>query len=400
MREIDLSVKSDITAETGKDYDRIIATADLDSTCTLRRTAVTFFMKINQTAVVIIIDNEDHRDPNLRYLTGHPSDAVFILSSNGDNVLIPWDENLADKMAHVGQIIPLTSFGRDNVTAIKETLKKMDLKSGSQVELPPSPTYPKFLKFVEELSEFDLRCRENSVHSFIDNQRMIKDDYEIACTRKACAINSEMTDEIENLLKKGKIRTETDVALYIEKTLRSFGCERTGFDTLAAGPERSFAIHAFPGYTGGNWGSKGLSILDYGVVVNGYTSDCTITIANSPSREQEKLLTLVEEAFDACLPLYAPEKQIKSAALKADSVFAKAKRKMPHGLGHGIGLEIHENPFVNVRAAEEKKFLPGMTITLEPGLYDPVLGGVRLENDVLILSKGNEVLTNSRIIRI
>ena len=73
---------------------------------------------------------------------------------------------------------------------------------------------------------------------------------------------------------------------------------------------------------------------------------------------------------------------------------------MPHGLGHGIGLEIHESPFIRQRTNPEKTFQPGMIITLEPGLYDKELGGVRLENDILITEDGNEVISNSRIIRL
>ena len=71
-----------------------------------------------------------------------------------------------------------------------------------------------------------------------------------------------------------------------------------------------------------------------------------------------------------------------------------------HGLGHGTGLEIHEAPFISTRTSEDKVFLPGNIITLEPGLYDAETGGCRLENDVLITDTGNCILTNSRIIRI
>ena len=71
---------------------------------------------------------------------------------------------------------------------------------------------------------------------------------------------------------------------------------------------------------------------------------------------------------------------------------------MPHGLGHGIGLEIHEEPFVSKRTEESTVFKPGMIVTLEPGLYDPKKGGCRLENDILICESGNLQLTNSRII--
>ena len=73
---------------------------------------------------------------------------------------------------------------------------------------------------------------------------------------------------------------------------------------------------------------------------------------------------------------------------------------MPHTLGHGIGLEIHEFPRVSTKMPADVTFKPGMIITLEPGLYDEKLGGVRLENDVLITEEGNEVITHSKIIRL
>ncbi len=73
---------------------------------------------------------------------------------------------------------------------------------------------------------------------------------------------------------------------------------------------------------------------------------------------------------------------------------------MPHGLGHAVGLEIHEPPRVNMRATSDMLFKPGMILTCEPGLYDVEIGGTRLENDVLITEDGNEVISHSRIIRI
>jgi Xaa-Pro aminopeptidase len=73
---------------------------------------------------------------------------------------------------------------------------------------------------------------------------------------------------------------------------------------------------------------------------------------------------------------------------------------MPHGLGHGVGLDIHEYPRVNVNAAEDTRFLAGMVVTLEPGLYDTELGGCRWENDILVTDGEPEVLTRSRIVRL
>ena len=349
---------------------------------------------------VFFHDSEDKREPALRYLTGHPTDAVLIITAAGKTILSPWDINLANERAFADEVIPYTNFTNSEFTAAKEILKK-ELAKGGKLVLPESTTYLDFETFKEALPDWELVCKKESLHQFVVNNRSVKDEYEIACTRKACEITSRMTDDIVNFLNTGAFKTESDVALFIEKRLREEGCERTSFDTLAAGPSRSHAIHAFPGYTSEPWGTKGLSILDYGVCYEGYASDCTITIARGPlSEEQTEVLDLVEKAVEECRKLYLPGKSVKDAANKADEIFKEAGKKMPHGLGHGTGLEIHEAPFVSWRAKEDTLFEPGNIVTLEPGLYDPMLGGCRLENDVLITESGNEFLTNSKIFRL
>lgn len=355
-------------------------------------------MKDENIDAVIFEDSEDHRDPNVRYLSGQPSDAALVINKDGTCVLIPWDENLARKNAFVDKIIPSTRYERNTLRAIKAVLGTMKFSS-QKIEISPATPYPKFLEYVDELNAYDILCRQNGVHDYAVKMRAQKDEYEIECVKEAARIGDLIIAKIEKEIKSGKIRTETDVALLIERECRAHGCERTGFDTLAAGPERSFAIHAFPGYTAGEWPGKGLSILDFGVVYKGYTSDTTLTVAKGKlSEEQKQLLDLVQKAYAECLELYKKDVPVRSAAAKADEIFSKARRSMPHGLGHGIGLEIHETPFVRQRADTECVFKPGMIVTLEPGLYDPDLGGVRLENDVLITENGNEVITKSRII--
>ena len=367
-----------------------------------RRNRLAAYLHDTDTGACVFIDSEEHRDPAVPYYTNHPSDAVLIIFSDGYSVLIPWDENLAKQQAYFDKMVPYTRYKNKDIDAVKAMLNVCYTHGeNSKVELPPYLTYPDYLKFIDALSNYDCRCKEDGAHKFVMDCRMQKDEYEIECTREAARVGDLIIDEIEKQINKEKIKTETDVALLIERMLRENGCQRTGFDTLAAGPSRSFAIHAFPGYTAAEWPAQGLSILDFGVVYNGYTSDTTLTVAKGPLTEaQEKQLELVQKAYDEALKLYKPGKPILDAAKKCDSVFAAAKRKMPHGLGHAIGLEIHEPPRVNMTQDPKMLFKPGMILTCEPGLYDVEIGGTRLENDVLITEDGNEVITHSRIIRI
>ncbi len=364
-----------------------------------RREKLFSFMTENNITAAVFEDTEGRRDPAVRYFTGHPSDALWICTLDGKNVLIPWDENLAKERSVDVKVVPYNKYGRKNTEAVREVLKSFKKKGARiKVELSPVTPYPLFLQYVDYLNGWDVLCRENSVHDFVRDLRACKDEYEIECTKEAARVGDLIIEKIEKGIDDNSIKTEMDVSLLIERELRLNGCERNGFDTLAAGPSRSFAIHAFPGYTSAPWPGKGLSILDFGVVFEGYTSDTTLTVVKDATEEQKKLAELVQKAANEALPYYAPGEQIRMAGLVADEVFQKENREMPHTLGHGIGLEIHEFPRVSAKQKEELVFKPGMIITLEPGLYDPALGGVRLENDVLITETGNEVITHSKII--
>ena len=364
-----------------------------------RREKLFAFMKENKITAAVFEDTEGRRDLSVRYFTGHPSDALWICSSDGKNTLVPWDENLAKERSVDVKIVPYNKYDRKNIEAVREILKSFKKNDPRlKVEVSPATPYPLFLKYVDALQGWDVLCRENSVHDFVLSLRACKDEYEIECTKEAARVGDLIIEKIENGIDDGSIKTEMDVSLLIERELRLNGCERNGFDTLAAGSSRSFEIHAFPGYTSAPWPGKGLSILDFGVVFEGYTSDTTLTVVKDATDEQKKLVELVEKAAKEALPYYKNGEKIKMAGLVADEVFKKAKREMPHTLGHGIGLEIYEFPRVSAKQTDDLVFKPGMIVTLEPGLYDSKLGGVRLENDVLVTENGNEVITHSKII--
>ncbi len=192
--------------------------------------------------------------------------------------------------------------------------------------------------------------------------------------------------------------SEIDIAMFIETESRQRGAEGTGFPTIAAGPNRSHNIHAFPNYTGGEFATEGLSILDFGILFEGYTTDVTCTVVRgTPSGRQEHLCGLVLEAYETAAKMLKPGAAVSGIAHSAEELFAREGLQMPHSLGHGIGLAAHEAPVLKSSGKEDTVLKAGMVITLEPGLYDPDAGGVRLENDFLITPDGAEELTISRI---
>jgi Xaa-Pro dipeptidase len=196
---------------------------------------------------------------------------------------------------------------------------------------------------------------------------------------------------------------EVDLALHLEAKARELGAEGMGFETLAAGPERSYAIHCYPTVTAGMFGGRGFSILDFGVVVDGYTSDVTVTAVRGPlSSRQEEMLKAVRGAYELSSALCRPGAEPREVAAAVEEYFQSRSLHMPHALGHGIGLEAHEYPLLRTRknAAGAAALQEGMVFTLEPGLYEPGEGGIRLENDFLVVGDGVQTLTSARLIRL
>ena len=359
-------------------------------------------------ALLMLEDTETRRDQNIRWLTGQPGDALLFLSVDRKAALAAWDINLARLYASHSPvtIVSYNDFDRKPCKAIAMTAKKMNIPPGSKIEIPSVTSYPAFLGFVGELTDYDILCGENGTASEISRLRAVKDGEEIAVIRKAANITNELIDMLEKNVRSEKIKTEADAALFIETEARKAGCEGTSFGTLAAGPDRSFAIHAFPNWTNAPFGTKGLSILDFGVKLNGYCTDVTLTFARDLDPKQETLVNLVEKAAKLAVPMSRNGTKTRDIASAVDALFSKSKKKMPHGLGHGIGLQEHEYPVIRNSSENEWVLESGMIFTIEPGLYDPVLGGCRLENDILITDTssashpGYEVLTTAHIIRL
>jgi Xaa-Pro dipeptidase len=352
-------------------------------------------------AAVLVEDAEGRRDQAIRYLTGQPGDALLVVTATGRSVLVAWDLNMASLLASADEILAFSDFERQPLRALGEVLARLGVETGSRIELPSTFAYPRYIDFVEGLPDYDLVCRSVGIEAFLQGLRAVKDPEELAIYRRAAAITDGLIDELEAGVRSGRIASEIDAALLIERASREAGCEGPGFETLAAGPTRSWGIHAFPPYGAGPFAGKGLSILDFGVRLEGYTTDVTMSFARGPlGREEERMIALVERAHAEAIAMLAPGVSCREVALRVDSIFSEAGLAMPHGLGHGVGLDAHEAPTLRSRADCEDILAAGQIVTIEPGLYHPDLGGVRLEDDVLITEAGHEVITKSRIVRL
>lgn len=350
-------------------------------------------------------DAEGRRDQAIRYLSGQPGDALLVVSAEGRSVLVAWDLNLARLLASEvldsGEILAYSDFERQPLRALGEVLARLGVPEGSRVELPSTFAYPRYVDFVAGLPDYDLVCRGDGMDAYLRDLRAVKDPGELAIYRRAAAITDCLIDALEAGVRSGELKSEIDAALLIDRASREAGCEGPGFETLAAGPSRSWGIHAFPPFGAGPFAGEGLSILDFGLRLEGYTTDVTMSFVRGrlDSRAQ-RMIALVESAHAQAISMLAPGVSCRDVALRVDAIFAEAGLSMPHALGHGIGLDAHEAPALRSREDCVDVLAAGQIVTIEPGLYDPALGGVRLEDDILITEAGHEVLTRSRIVRL
>ena len=370
------------------------------------------WMTRNGLYAAVLEDFESQRSKTVRWLSGHPMDALLFLFASGRTVLVPWDVNIASERSVVDRIVPYTEFKRSFKEAVTSVLRENGVEAAvggprarRKVEFPGKTPHLRFLELRDDLPGAEILVRAEGFDSFVARARTVKDQWEIEAVENAARITNALIDMVaDRVALPGGRRDlrEIDLAQLIEKEALALGAEGLGFETLAAGPGRSWAIHPFPSCSAGPFGSDGLSILDFGVKVDGYTSDVTLSLAvGRLSSEQDRMVGLVEEAYHAAVEAAKAGASPQEPARKAEEIFSAAGWNMPHALGHGIGLDTHEAPLLRSQGDNpDPALLPGMVFTIEPGLYHPRHGGVRWENDVLINGDSARILTRSRIIRI
>lgn len=373
---------------------------------TERREKVRAWMSREGIDAAVVEDAEGRRNPALRYLSGMPSDGLLFLFAGHPSILVPWDVNLAENMATVEEIIPYGNYERRLERAVAEVIGDVLGPSGPDrpaVEIGSSTPAP-LLEKLRRSAPFRFLCRDEGIDYFIDTSRMIKDPEEIELYRELARRTDRliriMTEEAES----GGVTSELDLAMFIEGEARKNDGEGTGFDTIAAGPSRSFAIHAHPSFSDAPFlppEGPGMSLVDFGILLEGYTSDVTVPfLSGLLDPRRETMAALVEDAYALAAETAEAGVSTFELARAVTVFFERHDAVMPHSLGHGIGLAAHEAPFIRDREDESTLLRPGMIITLEPGLYDPELGGIRLENDFLITERGAEPLTTARTVRI
>ncbi|MBN1646751.1 MAG: aminopeptidase P family protein [Spirochaetales bacterium] len=348
---------------------------------------------------LILHDSEDSRNSNITWLCGHPSDALLFVFRSGETVLLPWDVPMAKKTADCSSIIPFNNFNRQARQAIPEILKTHDFKKGKVVEISQTTPHPEFKSLQALIPETGILCREDGAENHLAELRQIKSEEEIEIYIAASSITNQLIDELEEGLRSNRFRTETDAALFIEKRSRELGAQGPGFDIIAAGPDRSFGIHAVPPFSDSDFLKNGLSLIDFGVRCQFYCTDVTIGITRGPlTGKQQEMASLTAETHKQCVSMCRPGADTEEICRHAISLFDEKGYSLDHALGHGIGLDVHEPPYLRNR--DGVRLRPGMIITIEPGLYDIEQGGIRLENDILITPDGHQALTSSRMIHL
>lgn len=238
-----------------------------------------------------------------------------------------------------------------------------------------------------------------STTGLIEAGRMIKDEGELARFRTAGGLLAGMVPAALRLARAG--RKEREIAADIECALAAAGFEDRAFETIVASGPRSALPHARPG-------SRRLSpgdmvVLDFGGVYDGYCVDLTRTASvGPPGGEAVRLHAAVLAAQTAAIAAVRPGVQASAVDEAARGVLRERglAEAFQHGTGHGLGLEVHEAPRIAPAArlqgpGADVMLEAGMVITIEPGVYIPGAGGVRLEDDVLVTASGSELLTDA-----
>ena len=321
---------------------------------------------------------------NVRYLTGYNG-------SNGLALVGPQTRTFITDFRYVEQAAEQVekSFERrqapqDLLDAVPDVLPGGPIRLGFEEAHVSVRTHNRLRGLLEE------RVALVGTDGVVERLRAVKDGEEVAAIRAACQLADAA---LEQVLADGLVgRTEREVALALETAMRELGATRPSFDTIiAAGPHGALP-HAQPRDVVIEPGQ--LVVIDWGAELDGYCSDCTRTVAAGPvSEHAQEIYALVRSAQLAGLEGVAAGRHGREVDAGARRVIEDAGhgQHYGHGLGHGVGIEVHEAPRLSQRSDDTLE--AGNVVSVEPGIYLPGDLGVRIEDLVVVTEGGCDILT-------
>ncbi len=332
----------------------------------------------------VIASPEELSPTNLRYLSGFTGSSAYLLISQHQAWLVT-DFRYLEQAAHECPDYAIVRHGREVGDTLADLCRDHQLyQLGFEADKVPYETWQDWNERVPVVWR--------PLNKLIEELRVIKSADEIATLRRAAQIAGESLMEILPTLLG---RRERDVALDLEMAMRRRGAESLGFATIVASGERGALPHGRA--SDRVIGPAELVTIDFGSQVGGYKSDETVTVATTgevPAKLKE-IFDLVAAAQRAGIEAAKPGNTSYDVDHAARSIINEAGygEYFGHGTGHGVGLDVHEEPYAHTSRGRATELQPGMTITVEPGIYIPGLGGVRLEDTLVITENGNEALT-------
>jgi Xaa-Pro aminopeptidase len=320
---------------------------------------------------------------NIRYLTGFAGSNALVLSTSTDTHFFTDPRYASDAAANVTCRVHIAKKALTEVAA--GVIKRNRLK-----KIGFEPTWLNVEQHTKLKKSLPPSTSLVSAGGVVEELRAIKSPTEIELIRRSVRVNSEAYDRTISRIRLGM--RERDIATELDYQMRVLGAEKPAFDTIVAAGWRSALPHAHPGDRRLEDGE--LLLIDMGAFVGGYASDMTrVSFLGAPPKRIRTLYRAVAEAQQAGISAVRAGVTAARVDGAARDVLKRheLERAFVHSTGHGLGLEIHEGP--RIARKEQTKLRAGMVITIEPGAYIEGLGGVRIEDTVLVTEHGCEVLT-------